>query len=388
MSSLVGARVSVQWNPSESHEGVATAARPETGQLFVEYDDGEECWEDAAKVTAVQSATCSESEGDDPLTQLSDTDDSDGDADYAPQQRGTKRQRLLRHRRRQQPAAAPGGRPHVGARQILSSSSSDSGSDEEGHAAPPGEGMDTAGAAPPAREPQHEPRRQLVVRAQAAPSPAAAAAEERPVGSSLSVASVTIAGFKSFREQTTVGPFSHFTCIVGPNGAGKSSVLDAIVFVLGSKTSDLRGSTLSDLVNEAVMEQGRRDPGAAPAEAAVTLNLVAQDRKMAVTRRVVVSDPSNTSSARSEYLVDSRKSSRSEIGKLLLEFGIDVDMPSRFVMLQSRTVGIIRQGPGKLLDYLEEIIGTIGLRRQIEDLRQQESEHRCATAKVSVPSPF
>ena len=85
MSSLVGARVSVQWNPSESHEGVATAARPETGQLFVEYDDGEECWEDAAKVTAVQSATCSESEGDDPLTQLSDTDDSDGDADYAPQ---------------------------------------------------------------------------------------------------------------------------------------------------------------------------------------------------------------------------------------------------------------------------------------------------------------
>ena len=42
----------------------------------------------------------------------------------------------------------------------------------------------------------------------------------------------------------------------------------------------------------------------------------------------------------------------------------------------------------KLLDYLEEIIGTIGLRRQIEDLRQQESEHRCATAKVSVPSPF
>ena len=52
----------------------------------------------------------------------------------------------------------------------------------------------------------------------------------------------------------------------------------------------------------------------------------------------------------------------------------------------SRTVGIIRQGPGKLLDYLEEIIGTIGLRRQIEDLRQQESEHRCATAKVSVPT--
>ena len=42
----------------------------------------------------------------------------------------------------------------------------------------------------------------------------------------------------------------------------------------------------------------------------------------------------------------------------------------------SRTVNIIRQGPAQLLDYLEEIIGTLQIRAQIDDLRQQESAHR------------
>ena len=44
-----------------------------------------------------------------------------------------------------------------------------------------------------------------------------------------------------------IGPFKDFTCVIGPNGAGKSNLMDAISFVLGVRTSQLRGN-LKELV--------------------------------------------------------------------------------------------------------------------------------------------
>ena len=44
------------------------------------------------------------------------------------------------------------------------------------------------------------------------------------------------------------GPFKRFTAIVGPNGAGKSNLMDAISFVLGVRTMQLRGQQLRDLI--------------------------------------------------------------------------------------------------------------------------------------------
>lgn len=39
-----------------------------------------------------------------------------------------------------------------------------------------------------------------------------------------------------------------FTCIIGPNGAGKSNLMDAISFVLGVRSAQLRSTQLRDLV--------------------------------------------------------------------------------------------------------------------------------------------
>ncbi len=39
-----------------------------------------------------------------------------------------------------------------------------------------------------------------------------------------------------------------FTCIIGPNGSGKSNLMDAISFVLGVKSAQLRSTQLKDLV--------------------------------------------------------------------------------------------------------------------------------------------
>lgn len=71
--------------------------------------------------------------------------------------------------------------------------------------------------------------------------------------------------FKSYKGLQVVGPFKKFTAIIGPNGtgrrreneklivfnscAGKSNLMDAISFVLGEKTSNLRVKHLRVIYN-------------------------------------------------------------------------------------------------------------------------------------------
>jgi len=45
---------------------------------------------------------------------------------------------------------------------------------------------------------------------------------------------ITLDGFKSYMQKTTVGVFDEqFNAITGLNGSGKSNILDGIMFVLG-----------------------------------------------------------------------------------------------------------------------------------------------------------
>lgn len=56
------------------------------------------------------------------------------------------------------------------------------------------------------------------------------------------VVRLEVENFRSYRGFQNIGPFKNFTAVVGPNGSGKSNLMDAISFVLGVKTAQLRGS--------------------------------------------------------------------------------------------------------------------------------------------------
>ncbi|ELT90865.1 hypothetical protein CAPTEDRAFT_228943 [Capitella teleta] len=62
---------------------------------------------------------------------------------------------------------------------------------------------------------------------------------------------IELDNFKSYKGTQTIGPFKNFSAIIGPNGSGKSNLMDAISFVLGEKTSNLRVKRLSDLIHGA-----------------------------------------------------------------------------------------------------------------------------------------
>ncbi|XP_019302725.1 structural maintenance of chromosomes protein 1B isoform X7 [Panthera pardus] len=57
-----------------------------------------------------------------------------------------------------------------------------------------------------------------------------------------------VENFKSWRGRQVIGPFRRFTCIIGPNGSGKSNVMDALSFVMGEKTANLRVKNIQELI--------------------------------------------------------------------------------------------------------------------------------------------
>ncbi|XP_061438405.1 structural maintenance of chromosomes protein 1B isoform X2 [Rhineura floridana] len=60
-----------------------------------------------------------------------------------------------------------------------------------------------------------------------------------------------VENFKSWQGKQCIGPFKKFTCVIGPNGSGKSNIMDALSFVMGEKTSNLRVKHIQELIHGA-----------------------------------------------------------------------------------------------------------------------------------------
>ncbi|KAA8499969.1 Structural maintenance of chromosomes protein 4 [Porphyridium purpureum] len=242
------------------------------------------------------------------------------------------------------------------------------GGGEELHAPP--SPMDTSEAH--RRAPQGQPSEPHVE------MPSAGSAQE--IKPRLIITEIVMENFKSYGGRVTVGPFhKRFSAIVGPNGSGKSNTVDAMIFVFGRKASQMRMSKLAELIHKS-------DTFPNCTHASVTIRMAeiidtpgpsgessetSSENEYTVVRSFEISRSVDAQSA-STYRIDGRKATQKDMQELLMSKGVDLKH-NRFLILQGEVETISTMPPkgdhGKegLLEYLEDIIGTVEYVERIEE---------------------
>jgi structural maintenance of chromosome 1 len=146
---------------------------------------------------------------------------------------------------------------------------------------------------------------------------------------------IEVENFKSYKGHQLIGPFRDFTAVVGPNGSGKSNLMDAISFVVGLKTAQLRGS-LQELVylnTDGTAEEDR------PRRGHVKLVFETGDgEELEFTRAIVPNGASPDAAYQSQYRLNDRTVSWEAYNAKLKSFGILVQARNFLVFQVSSLV--------------------------------------------------
>ena len=137
---------------------------------------------------------------------------------------------------------------------------------------------------------------------------------------------INLENFKSFGRKIRIPFHEGFTAITGPNGSGKSNIADAILFVLGPKSSKaIRAGKLTDLIFNGARTKR-------PAKSCrVSLVFDNSDRMLPIDKdkvtltRVVKISPSKTDAYYSYFYINGRSSSLNEFDQLLAHARISAD---------------------------------------------------------------
>jgi chromosome segregation protein len=184
---------------------------------------------------------------------------------------------------------------------------------------------------------------------------------------------LTILGFKSFSEKTTLNFLPGITAVVGPNGCGKSNIADSVRWVLGEQSAKaLRGSEMADVIFNGT---DRRKP-MGMAEVSLTIGDVDQEHlkaagielsynEVTLTRRVFRDGVS-------EYYINKTPCRLKDIQQLFM--GTGVGRTSYSIMAQGHITQLLSSRPEDRRQVFEEAAGITKFKSQKKEaLRKLES---------------
>ncbi|KAG8531410.1 uncharacterized protein KY384_003039 [Bacidia gigantensis] len=170
---------------------------------------------------------------------------------------------------------------------------------------------------------------------------------------------VIIQGFKSYKEQTVIEPFSpKHNVIVGRNGSGKSNFFAAIRFVLGDAYTQMGREERNALLHVST--------GAAVMSAFVEIIFDNSDDRFPtgkpelILRRTI-------GMKKDEYTLDRKNATKSDVMNLLESAGFSRSNPY-YIVPQGRVTALTNMKDGERLNLLKEVAGT-----QVYEARRQES---------------
>ncbi|KAI5069842.1 hypothetical protein GOP47_0016143 [Adiantum capillus-veneris] len=171
-----------------------------------------------------------------------------------------------------------------------------------------------------------------------------------------------VENFKSYKGHQVIGPFKNFTAIIGPNGAGKSNLMDAISFVLGVRSMQLRGAQLKDLIY-AFDDKEREQKGR---KAFVKLVYIAGNGEELHFARNI------TSSGSSDYKINGKSVSWDEYNAKMRSLGILIKARN-FLVFQGDVESIASKNPKEITALFEQISGSEECKKDYEELEMQKS---------------
>lgn len=173
----------------------------------------------------------------------------------------------------------------------------------------------------------------------------------------MKIKSLTLSGFKSFADKTTIEFQDGLTGVVGPNGSGKSNIIEGLRWVLGEQSAkSLRGGRMPDVI---FAGSQTRAPLNRCVVTAVFDNsdhyLKGQQDEVSVTRKIY-------RSGESEYLINGRAVRLKDIVDLFTDTGVGRESFS--IISQGSVEAIFNSKPKDRRQLIEEAAGIVRYRRE------------------------
>ncbi|MGH9063597.1 MAG: AAA family ATPase, partial [Acidimicrobiales bacterium] len=180
---------------------------------------------------------------------------------------------------------------------------------------------------------------------------------------------LTLKGFKSFAEPTTLELEPGITVVVGPNGSGKSNVVDAVAWVLGAQgPRTVRSSKMEDVI----FAGSAARPALGRAEVSLTIDN--SSGRLPIGLAEVTVTRTLWRSGESEYAINGAPCRLLDVQELLADSG--VGRQQHVIVSQGQLDTVLNARPEERRLIVEEAAGVLKYRR-----RRERTERRLAATE-------
>ncbi|MGE3620870.1 MAG: chromosome segregation protein SMC [Acidimicrobiia bacterium] len=180
---------------------------------------------------------------------------------------------------------------------------------------------------------------------------------------------LTLKGFKSFADTTTLELEPGVTVVVGPNGSGKSNVVDAIGWVLGAQApSAVRSQKMDDVIFAGTTKR----PALGRAEVGLTIDNSAGLLPIELTEVTITRTLFRT--GESEYAINGAPVRLLDVQELLSDAG--VGRQQHVIISQGQIDAVLNARPEERRLIVEEAAGVLKYRK-----RKEKAERRLASTE-------